>query len=480
MAKYVTTFGGRKELSNDCKYIMGDYYLKNIECFYIDQKWYRINSPNLFKNWETGGFITKKQYNESTIDGFKYGIVDVDSSGKPVLGYFSGNRRKNVKSLESSDGITSYILSEEIVKKLKYKYLGDYAVSSEQYSKYRGSNEFTASYMKRNLPYRAAEVMFEYLAEYKREIKGKFCKRNDPGLTIDYSFGIEIETNVGVIPDFKCYQLGLIPLRDGSIKGIEYATVPLSGEKGLATVKEAFEAVREHTKLSYNDSMHIHMGGFPRTKETIAALYTILYQIQGELYTYFPSGYMSTGNFKQRDYCSPLPLLKAGRSTYESKFNSRFDSFYEWISDGTPFSNFNLDQHPKDNNGDHKWNVIQRYRHTNLVSLLFGGRGTVEFRIHNPTTDSAKVINWLYVCNAILKYTENNYKEIIESSLSTAVPIKHILRAVYPRKYSEFLSNYLESKRNLHASEANVGDIQGKHTLQLEGKGNFSTSVLDI
>jgi hypothetical protein len=39
-----------------------------------------------------------------------------------------------------------------------------------------------------------------------------------------YTFGLEFETAGGFIPQHQLYELGLIPLRDGSIKGIEFTS----------------------------------------------------------------------------------------------------------------------------------------------------------------------------------------------------------------------------------------------------------------
>lgn len=41
-----------------------------------------------------------------------------------------------------------------------------------------------------------------------------------------------------------CKRLGLIPLRDGSITGLEYATIPHRGIKGVAALKESIEVLK--------------------------------------------------------------------------------------------------------------------------------------------------------------------------------------------------------------------------------------------
>ena len=40
----------------------------------------------------------------------------------------------------------------------------------------------------------------------------------------------------GYVPENKCFENGLIPLRDGSITGLEYSTVVLEGKQGINTL----------------------------------------------------------------------------------------------------------------------------------------------------------------------------------------------------------------------------------------------------
>ena len=46
---------------------------------------------------------------------------------------------------------------------------------------------------------------------------------------------------IGYIPQEICYRDGLIPLRDGSISGLEYSTVILKGNKGINLLQQQVE-----------------------------------------------------------------------------------------------------------------------------------------------------------------------------------------------------------------------------------------------
>jgi hypothetical protein len=61
------------------------------------------------------------------------------------------------------------------------------------------------------------------------------------------------------------YELGLIPLRDGSITGIEFSTVVLQGNEGLNLLKQQVEALNANTIFDKDCSLHIHFGGLNLT-----------------------------------------------------------------------------------------------------------------------------------------------------------------------------------------------------------------------
>ena len=120
MTKYVTTYTGKSALASSCKFIMGHYYIKNEECFYIKGQWYRINSPNLYKDHETDGFITKKQFNEDILNKYAKGIVEVTPEGELVEGYFTRNKAKNIKVIRRQ-GDTVWVFNENVLKALNYE-----------------------------------------------------------------------------------------------------------------------------------------------------------------------------------------------------------------------------------------------------------------------------------------------------------------------------------------------------------------------
>lgn len=222
---------------------------------------------------------------------------------------------------------------------------------------------------------------------------------------LKYTFGIEFETAGGVIPEDKCFSLGLIPLRDGSITGIEYATVPMSN-RNINLLKQQVECLRKYTTTNETCSMHMHFGRLPNDLKYHYVLYRVFNNIEFDLEKYLPDYTFATNKYKSngKNYCGHLP-----------EDLSLFD-FYEWISGGVRLDmdekSCNLKYpHPNDESGHHKWNIPQRYYSMNLINALFYNRNkTVEFRFLKPSYNINFIINWIYLFTAILKTAESIYQ----------------------------------------------------------------------
>ena len=129
---------------------------------------------------------------------------------------------------------------------------------------------------------------------------------------MNYSFGLEFETSRGYIPEDKCFKNGLIPLRDGSISGLEYSTVVLEGKQGINTLKRAVKDLNNYTLYDENCSLHMHLGGFPLDEKKIWSLYKYIYKFQFFIQPYISEYAFETHYFKHnhKDYCKKLPLFK--------------------------------------------------------------------------------------------------------------------------------------------------------------------------
>lgn len=260
-----------------------------------------------------------------------------------------------------------------------------------------------------------------------------------------YSFGLEFETSMGSIPEQECFKLGLIPLRDGSISGIEYATIKLDGEKGFSLLGQQLEALRRYTHFNKDCSLHVHLGGFPLDKDKLWNLYLIIKRLSAELEgKYLPPWSFHTGNFKAngKDYCKPLPKARS------------FNEFFQYVTGRNYLGSF-VQPHPNDITRERKWQIPQRYHMCNFVNMFcYNVNKTIEMRFLAPTYNLEKILTWMYIFNAILIYAETKDYRGDETLL-------YILEKVYPSDLYKKLYFQTEKLRLLVENQVNNGDQYG-------------------
>ena len=240
-----------------------------------------------------------------------------------------------------------------------------------------------------------------------------------------YTFGLEFETNTGVIPEDICFRDGLIPLRDGSIAGNEYSTVVLKGEEGFNLLYQQLKTLREYTRFDKECSLHIHMGGFPLNQEKILSLYNLCFALQREIQTALPDYTFYTAKYKssQKDYCKLLP-----------ESFSNFDDYYRAFT-GVNFFGDLQQAHPHDVERARKWQIHERYYWANLLNLIcYKVNKTMEFRMLRPTYNLEKILFWMYVFNAIMEYAEK-----YGVTRNAKITIKDVLEEAYPKELAEEL-----------------------------------------
>lgn len=421
----VTTINGVIKEKKDCRRIGGDYYIIgdiNIkdsgDCYYINDKYYRIETGYITYDYEKEEYVIKNHSNLAN------GVVEIVDN-KLVYGYFTPVKFKNVYVYSGGDKIIS--LSADIFKSTnKFReQLKDgifYDINDIQAinfnKKFKPKDEY-----KRSLPYNCKDIIVNYIDDYNNnDIQLNPTVEKYGSVVRDLSFGLEFETTRGNIPDRLSRPLGLIPLRDGSISGIEYVTIPLSDKKGLQAIVNSCNLLKQRT--SYDDScaLHLHVGGVPRTMEFILALYKTLIHIQNDMYSMFPLYKKYNFGVKQNDYTKQLPtdilLNQMDKVIDKSNIVDNFDVLFKYLSQGVSFKgNYaslnEVDSHPSDPRGNRKWQVSTRYAWCNMIPLIFGNKQTVEFRIHTPTFEVNKVLNYVVMCSSIINFAKDNADEIL-------------------------------------------------------------------
>ena len=264
-----------------------------------------------------------------------------------------------------------------------------------------------------------------------------------------YTFGLEFETAGGFLPQHRLYELGLIPLRDGSISGIEFSTVVLQGNFGFNLLKQQIEELNEHTIFDKDCSLHVHFGGFKLSGDLLLAVNNLF--ANSDISRYLPQLSFNTHLYKtntEKNYC---------------EFNTRFRSFEEMymaLVQRHFYGDF-CQPHPRDLTGTRKWCVKQRYKAVNFINALcYNGPKTIEYRMLRPTYNFEKVIGWLFIYAAFIKYAEMNCKKV-NTFYRTPLTVDVIIRSVYSTELSDILVNFLNMSERVVIAQYSIGDTYG-------------------
>lgn len=426
----VVTVSGNKCPKSLCRRIKNEYYFvgdKNIkdsgDVYYINNKFYKESTGYIIFDYRIGEYIIS---NDSLVKG----VVGY-SNDQLIYGQFSS---KNDNYNEYCQIITPeglfYLFNPKFISKSNYK-------ESLRDNKYyeRGSipaKDFITPQpcdknVKRGLSYDSKDSLKYALQLHKKayQVEPTKVSKQIAKYLEGLSFGVEFETSLGNIPINITERLGLIPLRDGSIGGIEFVTVPLSGAIGVQALLDSMDELEFRTKYDENCSLHIHLGNLPRTEEFFLAMFKILCIVQDEMFSMFPIYKKDNHGVKNKCYTRPFNLVKTLHKldsiiTTPKQIKTNFAKLYNYLSMGQKYSDVgsNLEDvksHPSDPGGNGKWNIRTRYHWCNIIPLLFGNKQTIEFRIHTSTYSKDKLIQYLILIASITNYVKANIGNILKN-----------------------------------------------------------------
>jgi hypothetical protein len=482
----VTTVSGIKETKAACRYIMGQYYKTGIsteensgDVYQIDiaksnlKKWYRFDTGYIIYDHTNKMYMLKTNL-EAIVEN---GIVGFEQDGTATFGSFS-HFLTDPPTTEVSIGNIIYIcLSEDLVKNnLNYKEaIFDgvyYKRNSIPAIKFIEPVKCSQEY-KNSLNYDSKGITSQWMDFHGDLYNPNYFRQVEVYAPIlkGLSFGVEFETIKGKIPEKICKPLGLIPLRDGSIDGVEYVTIPLVGQIGMQTLIDSVLQLKKRTRFDNNCALHIHIGNIPRTEEFFIGLYKVLFRLQDEIYDMFPFHKLKNLGIKKKHYTKPLPIgpmLKLDKKINSKTVRNNFNVIYNFLSMGSSYADFgnhmdNITTHPSDPQGSQKWNIRTRYHWVNLIPLLFGNKQTVEFRIHTPTYDNNKIINYLIICTSIISYIKENLSNILKDASCIAdLTLNDVLRNTLGNDNKEILSevsNYIDHRKQYINHKTRQGDL---------------------
>ena len=480
--KKVITIKGEELPISQCRkfnklyYKLGDINIQNSgDCYLINGKCYREETGLIVYNYSIKEYVILN-------DNLLQGVVDV-ADGNLIIGYFNNNTKYS--KITDKNGKSHWLYNVEIFNNNKeyreHLSTGNfYHISTLQAWKFN-KIEFPNKNYKYSLPYDSKGIIGNNLKNYNENYNPEISQniKNYAPLLENLSFGLEFETTKGHIPDRVLNQYGLIPLRDGSISGIEYVTVPMEGEKGLQCTADILKELKKRT--SYSDetcSLHLHLGNIPRTKEFILAFFKIGMKIQDEIFQMFPLYKKYNYHIKNKNYSAPLPTFEI-LSQLDPIINSdnidiNFGVLYKYLSMGQDFKSVgssldNVHSHPADPNGNQKWNIRPRYFLYNVVPLIFGNKQTIEFRIHTPTYEVNKILPFIFMNALIVNFTIRNQNMILKTkSFLKELTLIDILNSQIDNYnvsnnniFRDLMYDYIEKRKNYCERQILAGNILG-------------------
>ena len=427
-------------------YKVGDINIENSgDCYKIDNKFYRF---------ETGQVVFNNSIKEYQLinNNIIYGLIEDDK-----LGYFNKDERNKIPVIFKT-GIKSFAINEEVLKN-NLNYREQLSTGNFVHISLISSNNFNEiikpdENYKKSLPYDSKGITDTYSYIYNSLYNSDlniYSKKLGEFLE-ELTFGLEFETTKGFIPERITKKLGLIPLRDGSISGLEYVTVPLKEGKGVQTVVDICKELKKRTSFDNSCALHLHIGNIPRTPEFILAFLKISSNFQNNIFELFPLYKKYNMGIKNKNYSKPYDLFNIFNSLDpiidSNNINKNFSVLIKNLtSNKKSFLDYNnnideIKSHPADPQDNQKWNISTRYFFYNFIPLIFGNKQTIEFRIHTPTFDYYRVLMFLLFNSILIKFTKKYQLEILKDP--------NFLKKlnVYENYSSDSLCNFLNFYKN--------------------------------
>jgi len=445
--KTVITISNKRVLkSKTRKFSDNNYYEIDVDCVKLKGKYWRIG-----KSVDYDHFKNTFNFKKNMV----YGIV----GSKMKKGYFSDNPNTVTLCLDDPN-LNIKCLTKYIAKINNFVLIygsENHYISKTVFSLFNKSIGLKSSY------YNVSDNEFLLhnttvkLNENLSKNKNRFKKLTNFANFSNATFGIEYETSNGSINEFL--EKGLIPLRDGSLKNqfgeypIEYATCVVEGDNLINAVVNQTNALKYHCSYNEKCSIHLHIGYLET--EDIVNLYKLLFNIQDEIFTWFPDYRTNPKKYdiNLKEYCKKLPKINFVDEITNPEASLTTINNHNLLQTAYVYADRDLSSVPtrlllkiiseKTAPNIRKWNNPNRYYWVNLYNLLFKPSRTVEFRIHEATFDKNKILNWTIYCMAILKAAKN--KDIALSAFEI------IEKYVHPY-YQKRLIDYFNHRKFLFAA----------------------------
>ena len=470
----VVTVGGLEVPKVQCRAIAGKYYIIGDSKVYNSGECYRIESTGKYYRADSQYIIwnhTDNCYIDSRVIplGYAVGIVDDythDVAYNPVgmLNLITNAGLRKVTptykgDFEYDERVDAFIAKGTTDDRIRRAYENQPRV---RYNKFDvGLYGLNGSSSEETL-YESGELIEEGRFENLSKLLG--------GLT----FGVEIETESGYIPEAHLLRTGFAPLKDGSIGGLEYVSIPGGDASQLERIVRFSEAAKLLCTVGDRTSLHIHVGNIlPKSnysdqefKVFTLAMWMLTLQVQQEMFDIIPN-YKNTYRYwnskNGMNHCQFLPNLTLFDNNIFSngkldvaELDKYFNIIFRFMNDGQPADrHYNPTTRRHRKHDGSKWHINSRYYSVNFYNLLFSNSKTVEFRTHSGTVNPIKIINWILIVNSLVRYAKKYTKEIINREIK--VNLKDVLSELgdnfgeesneYNRFVAKHLTDYVTSRK---------------------------------
>lgn len=471
----VTTVGGKLVPREKTRKIRDQYYEIDVDAVKIGDVWYKTSGDKVVYNH------TKKKYVlKSEASHLIKGLV-----GPKDLGYFEKDPFNNINTVHGHVGMSAQCLGDAWIEDFSTGLFHKKEdLSSTDLIKMKKIRSTSGAYQ--NFGYNAEDNVDDfrtkkrYVAQFDDFGNVENLKKYSKFLG-DATFGAEIEFSSGYYTEIIRNRCGIVLCRDGSTtSGGEAVTVPLSGAKGVAILREIGDFSSSRIAADRSCSYHIHWGNCLRNNKELIALYRLCEIIQAEMFTMFPHYKTAWKNIKRQNY-NQLLLSKFGKTekVTDSFVDKSMGNLFHWLSgerlDGSHYKK--RPEHPARN----KWERKARYYWINFMNMFFGDRSTVEFRLHHNTTNPYKLVNWLYITRAIIYYAQVHADDILKMDADDKISLRSVINIYRDMNalnsdaafLSEYLNAYIKERKAFFLKLFKNRDIHADEETNLDSVYSF-------
>jgi hypothetical protein len=232
---------------------------------------------------------------------------------------------------------------------------------------------------------------------------------------LKYTFGVEIETSQGMVPNKEIDEIGALCVGDRSIGSGEYVTPVLQGNAGLLHLKTMCDTIAAHTFVDDRCGIHVHVKNPEVAFDRHFCINAIKLatQIEPELYASCPP--TRAPMFK---HCHSIMRYKDISEENWKQYLGAFvfgprEVWKKTIDHGAELNPFSMHAYNYGQPGQTKAKTLDpwygsRYKWINLLHILAASKiQTFEIRLFAGSTSYAKIEQYVLTTMAFVWFVEN-------------------------------------------------------------------------